>query len=383
MLNNVLQLMKIYKGNSPLINSMVKADSADFRTIACYLTGTNDGNNGMDAVADKTLYCQLHRRKVFWTNYSTVRKVARIIDDYQIDIVVCQFRRAMGIGVAAALLSKRRPKVIGVMHGIVGGRVSFSRRFANFLIYRRLSRLVSVSIEGISDILKMNLWLSPDKVVAIQNGIICDPYLSPPNKSRVELFGETLANGFLFAMVGRLAPKKNHERVIRALAELKDNFPNTHLIIVGEGPERIRLENVIERLNVSDNVHFLGFRADIPDIVKNVDVFMLPSIHEGLPLALMEAMAAGRPVITSDVGGMKEVVNSEDVGLLVDPHSQVSIARAMHSLLSAESATREIFGRKARDRVLQQFTHERMANDYENLYREVLASNTENSAAAE
>jgi glycosyltransferase involved in cell wall biosynthesis len=375
MKKTVLHLLKRYRSDAPLINSMVPVNSTTLRTVACYLSGTPDGKNGMEQRAEKTHYFQLPGPSLYWYNFSTVRKVAKLIDDEQVDLIVCQFRRVMPISALAARFSRRKPKVVGVMHGLVGGRVTPGKKVLNYFTYRQMEKLVSVSQCGVADILKENIALPRDKVVAIQNGIVCEPFTGPAERSRSEVFGPDFAGSFVFSMVGRLAPKKNHFRVIKAFSNLAGEHSHVRLVIAGSGPEQQRLEQLVQACGLGGKVHFLGQRKDVPDILKHSDVFLFPSIHEGLPLALMEAMVAGCPVLTSRAGGLQEIVTSEEVGLLVDPVSEKDIESGMRTLISMSPDERRQLGAAARQHILTHFTDRRMAEEYDNLYREVLGVN--------
>lgn len=368
MTTTVLQLNKIYKSNAPLINNMVKAHSGEFRTLACYLTGAPDGNNGMEQRAAKTIYCGLDKKDVKWSNRRTVATVADIIDENQVDLVVCQFRRSIPIGVLAAMRSRRKPKAIAVLHGIVGGKVGFGRKALNFLVFKKLERIVSVSHTGVDDILALNIGLDRNKVIGIPNGLDCGPFLSEAVLERSQLFPGFSERDFVFAMVGRLAPVKNHLSVLRAMAGLAEDFPRAKLAIVGQGPLETQLKDAVQSLGLEERVTFMGFRQDVPEILKNVDSYLMPSFREGFGLALAEAMVSGVPVITSRAGGMLELVPSEDYGFLVEPSSIDSIGSAMRRMLQNHPGKSRRIAENAKQRILEYFTAERMADEYEHLY---------------
>ncbi|MGQ9427144.1 glycosyltransferase family 4 protein [Gilvimarinus sp. F26214L] len=378
MTSTVLQLNKIYRFDAPLINNMVKPDSKDFRTVTCYLSGKPDGRNGMEQRAAQTVYCRIPLKQVNWRNRETIRRVAAIIDEYEVDLVVCQYRRSIPIGVLAAMLSKRKPKVIAILHGIVGGKVGWGRKLVNFFAFRKLAKVVSVSEAGVADILKLNIALDPGKVTAIPNGLDCEPFLAPSRVDRENLFPKFGPQDFIFVMVGRLAPVKNHQGVLRAFAALAGDFPQARLAIVGTGPMEAEIRRSIAALDLKDRVQLLGYRTDVPDILKNADAYLMPSFREGFGLALAEAMVCRLPVITSRTGGMRELVPGERYGLLVDPNSVESIAVAMRRVMQNHPEKNRTIGDNARRRVLENFTAERMADDYEALYRSVLAPPGEN-----
>lgn len=374
MVKTILQIHKNYSSNYPLLNNMVKPENSEFRTIFCYLSGVPDGNNGMEKVAADTIYLQLPSKEIVWTHLSTCRKIAKIIDEYSVDLVVGQFRRSIPIGVLSGLLSARKPKVIGVLHGLVGGRVTLRKKLLNFITYRLAARIVSVAESGVDDILKHNLALPRDKVTFIQNGIDYEPFVGLSTCSRGEALGPGLEGCFVFSMVGRLAAKKNHYRAIKAFAELSRRSDKVRLLIYGDGPERGRLEELIKEHQLQEKVFLKGHTSQVPEVLKHSDAFLFPSLHEGLPLALMEAMAAACPVITSQVGGMKEVVSDEQLGFTVDPASVDSIAHAMKKALENDPGKNRIIAENAKQHIIKHFSAARMADDYETLYRTVLAS---------
>ncbi|MGI1679677.1 MAG: glycosyltransferase family 4 protein [Cellvibrionaceae bacterium] len=373
MSKKVLQLIKTYKSNAPLLNSMAKSPSGEFTTVACYLSGTDDGKNGMHAVAEKVIYSQIRKSKLYWTSWSTLKHVAKIIDDNDIDLVVCQFRRPIPIGALSALISKRKPKVVGILHGIVGGDNGIARKLANWIIYSFVSRLISVSNEGTKDIIRSNIGLTSDKVVPVPNGIQCERFLTDPQIPPETLFPNFYQGDFTFLMVGRLAPKKSHVVVLHAFAELLKFHENAKLLIAGTGPVEQQLRSLIDELGLLDNVSLLGFRDDVPALLHACDVFLMPSLREGLPLALMEAMVTGTPVITSDVIGMRELVPDESFGYLADPTSISSVVIAMKQSITDAADTRVARGEKAKQRILEKHTEKVMLENYESLYKEALS----------
>lgn len=372
MKKTVLQLLKRYRGNAPLINSMAPEKNSGLRSLACYLSGQPDGKNGMEDRTEEVFYLDLPKSRLYWHSLSTVKKVAELIDREEVDLVVCQFRRVMPIGALAAKLSRRKPKVIGVVHGLVGGRVTPGKKLLNYFTYGAMEKVVSVSECGAEDILRANVDLPREKVIAIQNGINTERFTGPADRGRNETFGENLSAGFIFSMVGRLAPKKNHYRVIRALSRLAGDHENVRLAIAGTGPEQAKLQQLVSDCGLTDKVSFLGQRGDVPDILKNSDAFLFPSIHEGLPLALMEAMVTGLPVLTSKAGGLVEVVSDESLGLLVDPLSEEQIEAGMRELLEMPEDQRRTLGHAGREHILNHFTDRRMAAEYEDLYRQLI-----------
>ena len=382
MSQTVLQLMKVYKGNAKLINEMAKAHKGRYRTVTCYMSGTPDGYNQMENVVDETVYLNIPSKKVIWTCWSTLRKIAQLIDEKNIDLVVCQFRRPIPIGILASKISNAKPQVIGVLHGIVGGKVGLGRKIINLILYRYLTYIVSVSINGISDIIRMNWGIKKEKVVAIQNGIDFEPIINATIQDKGKVFGSEFSNKFLFGAVGRLTHVKNHQRLLSAFKILSKRHANIRLVIVGKGPIAADLGRFVEQHQMQDLVCFTGFRQEIPTLLKSLDVYVMPSLREGLPLALLEAMAAGLPIITSNTSGMKEVIGDCDCGELVNPEDVNSIVLAMEKMLSQPTDSLVDMGQRARERALNKFSSARMVSDYEALYSQILGVNVHSEQKA-
>lgn len=142
--------------------------------------------------------------------------------------------------------------------------------------------------------------------------------------------------------VGELNSNKNHEVVIRALAEIKD--PNIHYVICGKGPLEEKHKNLSIKLGVKNSIHFLGFRKDIPEICKMSDIFIFPSFREGLSVALMEAMACGLPVICSSIRGNVDLIDDEKGGYIDKPSKISEYMNAILRLVNSEK-NNIVFGR--------------------------------------
>src|SRR5258708_26510883 len=168
----------------------------------------------------------------------------------------------------------------------------------------------------------------------IANGIPTDRYARPQTPRKEwrarEGFGE---NDVLFVCVGRFAPQKNHGLLLRAFAKRPASDPNAHLVLVGDGTLREKLEEQVNNLGLARQVHFLGLRTDIPDVLGAMDVFVLSSDYEGNPLSVMEAMAAGLPIVSTAAGGVPDLFESGKEGLIVQPGDVQGLSTSMSFLL--------------------------------------------------
>ncbi|WP_306533207.1 glycosyltransferase [Geobacter sp.] len=366
----ILHLIHKYRGDYPLLNQQVNLDRERFRTVVCYLSGKDDGKNGLDALGIKTIYLGFEPQTLRFYNVALLRQLKNLMEREDIHVVNCQQHRSTPVGVLAALLAANRPSTVSTLHGLGISR-TFRRKLLNWLLYKNVFRIIGIS-HGVSrDVLNSNWQLPQDKVVTVQNGLVYDRFLTTGTQedARRKILPDC-ASGFWFGTAGRLSAVKNHETLLLAFKKVVEFIPKSVLIIAGDGELRESLVALTAKLNLGGHVHFLGFRRDIPDILKSLDVFVLPSLREGLPLVLLEAMASGLPVVASAVGGIPEVIGDGDFGLLVDPHSPDHLAEAMIRMAQLPADQLRDLGIKARQRALNDFSAERMIQDYERVYTE-------------
>jgi glycosyltransferase involved in cell wall biosynthesis len=170
-------------------------------------------------------------------------------------------------------------------------------------------------------------------------------------------------------------PKKGVSVLLRAMAALqKDgNDPHCQLLIVGDGPARASLEALSRQLGLSERTVFAGTRRDIPRILPLLDLFVLPSLYEGFGIAILEAMAAGKPVVATAVGGIPEFVVPGDTGLLVEPGKAAALAEAIGSLMRDPAKARRM-GMRGRERVLAGFQMSTVVRRHEQVYEACLSN---------
>ncbi len=169
--------------------------------------------------------------------------------------------------------------------------------------------------------------------------------------------------------VSSLTPHKGHEYLIQAASLVLDTLPPVKFLIVGDGPLRKRLEEQAKELNIHSSVIFTGKRKDIPEILSLLDVFVLPShTREGLGIAIIEAMAAERPVVATDIGGIPEVVDDGETGVLVPPEDTEALSKAIITLLQ-DPPRAKTMGEKGRTRIKEMFTTTKMLSEIEHVYQ--------------
>ena len=178
-------------------------------------------------------------------------------------------------------------------------------------------------------------------------------------------------NDILFACVARFAPQKNHALLLKAFAEGPASDPRAHLVLVGEGELRAGLEEQSKSLGLTGKVHFLGLRSDIPDVLGSSDAFVLSSDYEGNPLSILEAMAAGLPIVSTAVGGVLTLFENGIQGFLVQPGDLEGLSKSMNTLLKFPTV-RQSFGNAAALRARENFDVSKMVRAYEETYEDLV-----------
>lgn len=211
-----------------------------------------------------------------------------------------------------------------------------------------------------------HLGIKPAGLTVIASGIDSLPYAAIPQRT-VAAAGQPV----VFGLAGTLAPEKGVGELLRACAALRDTPAPFRLRIAGEGTARPTFEQEANRLGLRDRVEFLGAVRDMASFYASLDVFVLPSLGEGLPVSVLEAMAAGRPVVASALSGIPEAVRHGVEGLLVPPGDVPALSAALGQVIS-DPALRLEMGRRARARALRDFTVDRMVDAVAEVYDRML-----------
>jgi glycosyltransferase involved in cell wall biosynthesis len=291
----------------------------------------------------------------------------RIIRAFRPDIVHTHLQAPNLYGRLMALAAGV-PVVIASEHNVY---VSKARRhvWIERLLAPRTTALVAVS-EQVRRFLAVQLRVEPSAIRLVRNGVATPR----PSLDGVASLRRRLAlppDQPVLGTVASLTSKKGHAFLFKAVAALGDGGLRCSLVLAGDGPERASLEALAAALGIADRVRFLGDQAQIGDLLELVDVFVLPSITEGLPLALLEAMAAGKAVVATDVGGVPEAITSGVNGLLVPAQEVPPLADALHALL-IDSRLRREYGAQARATIEAHFTADQHLQRLGTLYSSLL-----------
>jgi L-malate glycosyltransferase len=271
-----------------------------------------------------------------------------------------------------AVLGKRIGKAAVLMtnHGQGLG----SRRTPSAAEWSQTDAVVAVS-NAVAE--RMNQGTLGTKLRTIYNGVA----FSPPQRTRAQVFEELgIPEGrTVGVMVARIDHLKGHETLIAALGQLREaNLPLT-ILVAGDGAQRTEREQQASELGLSvNNVRFLGFRSDVPDLLAASDFFVLPSLTEGLPLSVLEAMSHQLPIIATPVGGIPELVEHQKHGLLVAVEDSQMLAETIRRL-SMDCSLRKSMGEAGFKRVQETFTYAQMSSAYASLYSELIVGSKRGS----
>lgn len=235
-----------------------------------------------------------------------------------------------------------------------------------------LERLVCVSNGAYETFVEAGV--PTDKLCVVQNGILPPITTTTRQETREKLFQESFTiptDAPLFLSVGRFAPQKNYGILLQAIPIVLQQHPNAHWLLVGTGQLWEEMKRLAEDLNLTQQVHFAGSRQDVPDLMQAADALVVPSLFEGLPLIVLEAMALRLPVIGSDVCGIAETVRDGVTGRLVPVNDVAALAAAMCEILGDFTLV-TTWATAGYNDFLSHWTAQRMATDMQKVYQEVL-----------
>jgi glycosyltransferase involved in cell wall biosynthesis len=298
-------------------------------------------------------------------DWRAVRQIKDYIREDAIDLVHTHGYKADLYGYLAA---RNLKPVVATCHNWVGGTAALG-------IYNHLDRMALKrfsAVAAVSDAVRDRLihsGVSPEKIYAIANGIDVDAF---DRAGHEELHHPARR---VIGMVARLDMQKGFKYLLLAVRELRNAFTDFKVVITGEGPDREAIERMIESYGLRDCVALAGQQSDMPAVYSAMDIFVLPSLDEGLPMTVLEAMAASRPVVATRVGAVPSVVREGETGLLVAPGDASALRDALARLLAAPELGRHLAA-QAREWVGRHYTADAMAIQYRLMYDAVLGRKT-------
>lgn len=366
--SNVLQLiteLDIGGAEKVLLSLVRKLDKDKYNIMVGYMKGEGNLVEDFREAGVKVFNLKMRTRvdvRAVIRLYRLLKKEnIKIIHTHLIQADICGFLAGKGAGV---------PVIISTKHGPNEFRKRFSIPvWLDGIFGNHSDRIFAVS-QAVKDFLMEWEKISKDKFTVINNGIDLEEFnidIDIPRKK--EELGLSLSSKVV-GSVGRLDECKGYMFFLKAMPKILEHVPEARFIFVGEGPLRSKLEKMSRELKVEQNIIFLGVRRDIPEILSAMDLFVLPSIVEGFGIVLLEAMAMGKPVIASRVGGIPEIVKDGVTGILVEPASPSDLASSIVKLLKDPLEAKRI-GEAGREEVKRRFTAEAMTQKIELVYNEI------------
>jgi glycosyltransferase involved in cell wall biosynthesis len=303
-------------------------------------------------------------------DFGCVWRLSRWLRRQRIEVLHAHQYTPFFYGAAARYLARGTP-VLFTEHGrFFPDLPSRKRSLANRMLLRKRDRVVGVG-EAVRQALIHNEGIPAVRVGVVYNGIDLDRFAAVSGeRERVRTELGIGADDFVLLQVARLDHLKDHLTALRTVALVAKQSPRVRLILVGEGPERGKIEAFVAEQRLGEQVRLLGLRTDVPRLLTAADAALLTSISEGIPLTLIEAMAARLPVVSTNVGGVSEVVKDGVTGFLAPSGDAEGLSRWVLRLI-AEPALRHELGERGRTRAETHFSERQMLAAYAGLYEEM------------
>lgn len=303
------------------------------------------------------------------SNWRQVRSLARSFRESGRHVIHCHNVGATIFGAIAGKLAGA-PAIVSTRHGSISptGKRLWLSGMAGWLC----DFVVAVG-EPTRRVLASEWGANPEKIVTVRNG-------ASPARTAAASAPLPEKHGLTAIMVARLTPPKDPATLLRAVALASRNVPDVHLWILGDGVLMPEVRQLISQLHLGDRVSLLGQRDDVRSCLAAADLFVLSSLSEGLPVSLLEALAAGLPFIVSKVGGMPEIAELSGAGIVVEPRNPEALAQALAKFATQRDELPKL-GNAARHCYERHFTPERWTAAYLDLYQKALASHAASRSA--
>jgi glycosyltransferase involved in cell wall biosynthesis len=306
----------------------------------------------------------------------TLFRIVRIIKNRKIDLIHTHLPDSSTYGVVAGRLTGK-PVVASIHSSII---IPFKRSapFRNWLrrivinsVYKRADTVVCCGKDVADSMVEQEHLSKKTRTEVIVNGVDNEKFACPKDIKRIREGLSLPEQSRVIGCISRLEAPKGHIYLIRAAARIKEKYPLLRVLIVGDGPYLEELKKESKKAGVEEHVRFLGRRSDIPDILAVSEVFAFPSLYEGLPMVVLEAMATKRPVVASNIPGTTELISDGEDGYLVPVKDEISLAEKIDKLLSDPDLANSM-GEHAGSKVQERFTVKKMVENVQALYQSIL-----------
>jgi len=296
--------------------------------------------------------------------YATI-KLIRLINSISPDIMQTFLRYGNIVSPLPTLFNQEMHVLTGIRE--VPNNLSMPKDYVERVGLSLSDCVVSNSRAGKKHAIQRGI--SPDKIEVIPNGRDMSVFEKVTPAEDVESLRSN-SDAKIVGTVGRLIERKGHQDLLTAWKGILSEHNNTELVIVGSGREREAIEDRASDLDISSSVHLLGTRRDVPEVLEALDIFVFPSHFEGLPGALIEAMASGLPTVATNVDGNAELIEHGTSGLLVPAKEPTQLADGLITLL-LDTDRCEKYGNVARKRAISNYSNEKVVTKFEQLYRQL------------
>ncbi len=361
---------------------VVQLQRGKYHPIVCCLL---DGplRREIEAGGVRVLTLDISRRSViflplfFWDIASAIIRLILLVRRENIRIIHAHLPDCGILGGIVGKLSGAR--VVTTYHGL-GILPSHRRRLdprnrLRLIFYRLAAKLSDRAIAvscPVSEMLRQVVGMEPRKIAVIVNGADVAEYEQPVDQHTILRELRPSSTNAIVICVGRLVHNKGHKFLIHSMRDVARSHPDVTLLIVGDGPAKDELIRLVYELQLDRHVRILGERSDVRELLAISQVFVLPSFAEGISMALLEAMAAGKPVVATAVPGNEDVVIDQETGLLVPPRDSRLMASALCAVLADPSRAKRM-GALGKLRVKSQFNFAATRRQTEQLYDDLIA----------
>jgi glycosyltransferase involved in cell wall biosynthesis len=367
---NILHIYQNSKigGVQQQLLSLLKAYNRErFNPIFCCLGPKQEMGKEIEGIGIE--FISLNKLRYNRFSPGIVLELHRLMKIKQIHVVRTHRYRSNLYGRLAAF-SSGVPVIIASVHDNYRTDKRPNRRIMNRILSKITDKIVAVSEDVKEDIIRYDR-IDPSKLQVIPNGIDVERFNPEKNTSNIRKEFPLEEDDIVIGFIGRIVPAKGLEYLLNALPYLKEEFKSIKLLIIGEGSLVEKLKEKAKKNNIFDNILFTGVRRDIPEILASIDIFVMPSTAEGLPNSLLEAMAMGKPVVATEVGGIPELIKNGRSGLLVPPKNPEALATAIRDLISNDQLAAKM-GQAARNFVMNNHSIVKIAQKWQTLYLSIL-----------
>jgi glycosyltransferase involved in cell wall biosynthesis len=358
-----------------LINDLKKIDKVNFKHSVCYLFGSGQLKREIEDLDISVFSLNLKGPKdffgAFWQLFDLVKQRCP-------DVIHTQLFWADFYGRLVGRFCGVKFLVSTVQSAVYEPDNFYLYSFKRKIIDRTLDRYFTTRFVAVSEFAKKSmvkrLGIKQEKITVIPNSIDVCNFVPCENGEREKIKKELdlLGKDIVLLTVGRLNPAKGHHFLIEAIWKLKQSFPDLILLVAGDGPIKEDLILLKNNLGLNEHIRFLGERQDIRKLLIASDIFVLPTLSEGLPVSLLEAMAMQKICLASRIEAVEEIIDEEINGFLFEPGNSNDLAKVLFHLLSLGNKISHI-AKRARENVLQRYESLKVAQKLENLYKEIIS----------